>query len=506
MRVAAVLCLLSLWGFVSSQEGFYRVPDALVQQGGGAVTFRTPEGNLTYIEGLGWREPSSLGQPLLTPEGVFAPADLLEVLGITQPTLSGVRFGGSGTVRVVLDLTGISEGALALEQRGRLAEGEVLRLELPELLLPQELPDPYRGVALELVPRPGATEVQLSAGEASYHAFSLSDPTRLVIDVTPHAEVDIEARSEVLRPGVLYRHFASPTAIGSSEVHVLEMAPGSGEFRVVGASENPQTVSALSSGAFAAINAGYFDTRSYDAIGLLKVDYGLLSLPSRRRASIGFGFGQAVIDRVETRVTLSVDGQRFAGAGAGQDALRVVTESGQVAGLPTQGVITVARGRVLDNRVGPVAVPEDGFAVVYEPDQRELALVEPGAAASFNVQFEPQVFEGLRYAVEAGPLLVANGLPAFQPDEEEFRRGERILDEYTQQAAVGVKADGTVLFVVANNMIAEELVPLMLSLGATEAMRLDSGGSTTLVVDGKVVNRSSERKVISAIVFLPTTN
>jgi len=34
-------------------------------------------------------------------------------------------------------------------------------------------------------------------------------------------------------------------------------------------------------------------------------------------------------------------------------------------------------------------------------------------------------------------------------------------------------------------------------------MRLDSGSSTTLVVGGEVVNRRTERRVVSAIVFLP---
>ena len=103
-------------------------------------------------------------------------------------------------------------------------------------------------------------------------------------------------------------------------------------------------------------------------------------------------------------------------------------------------------------------------------------------------------------------MLVSGGQPAFEPDQEQFERGQRILDQYTQQAAVGVKADGTVLFVAADNMIAEELVPLLLSLGAEQAMRLDSGGSTTLFVDGEVVNRERERRVVSAIVFVPYAN
>lgn len=499
-----------------AQGAYYRAPDALVQRGGGAVTLHTPSGDLHYVEGLGWSEPQPYPEPLVTPEGVFVTAELLAALGVRSPTLIGVRFGGSGTVRAVLDIAGVSADALGIaEAHGRLADGEVLRVQLPTLALPAELPDPYRGVALELVPTRDGTELQVSAGDASYHLFTLESPTRVVLDVTPHVDAEVEAETRVLRPGVIYRRFAAPTAIGSSVVHVLEIAPGSGEFRVVGQSETPMPVSALSSGAFAGINAGYFDTRTFDAIGLLKIDGGLLSLPSRQRASIGFRGDEAVIDRVRATVNLRIDGRVYhqalgnpdtAGKPGEATGFEVVSAAGQRAGLPTMGVILVNNGQVTANRVGPLTVPPGGFAVVYPPERRDLALIDPGARAELEVVFDPPTFASVRYAVEAGPLLVADGLPAYAPDQEQFRRGERILDEYTQQAAIGVKPDGTVLFVVADNMIAEELVPLFLGLGAKAAMRLDSGGSTTLVVGGKVVNRSSERKVVSAIVFVPYTN
>ena len=49
----------------------------------------------------------------------------------------------------------------------------------------------------------------------------------------------------------------------------------------------------------------------------------------------------------------------------------------------------------------------------------------------------------------------------------------------------------------------QDLAEYLLSLGATDAMNLDGGGSTTMFVDGKVVNKPSdkegERKVSDAI-------
>ena len=49
--------------------------------------------------------------------------------------------------------------------------------------------------------------------------------------------------------------------------------------------------------------------------------------------------------------------------------------------------------------------------------------------------------------------------------------------------------------------MAADLVALFQALGARDAMRLDSGGSTTLVADGRVLNRGTERAVANAIVW-----
>jgi len=43
-------------------------------------------------------------------------------------------------------------------------------------------------------------------------------------------------------------------------------------------------------------------------------------------------------------------------------------------------------------------------------------------------------------------------------------------------------------------MSLEELTDFMKALGASDALNLDGGGSTTLVVDGRVVNRPSDKE------------
>ena len=85
------------------------------------------------------------------------------------------------------------------------------------------------------------------------------------------------------------------------------------------------------------------------------------------------------------------------------------------------------------------------------------------------------------------------------------------------RTAIAHKADGTVLLVTVDGrgaggsagMTLRELAELLVRLGAVDAMNLDGGGSTTMVVHGQVLNSTSdgpERPVGSALVLLPATS
>ena len=68
-----------------------------------------------------------------------------------------------------------------------------------------------------------------------------------------------------------------------------------------------------------------------------------------------------------------------------------------------------------------------------------------------------------------------------------------------------VTVDGRSAESVGMNL--QELAEFLLEIGATDAMNLDGGGSTTMFLDGKVVNKPSdkdgERRVSDAILVFP---
>lgn len=505
---APLAVALTLFAFASTfawgqSAPLFALPGALVEIGSDAITLRVDGREHVYVPGLGWQPHIDAPPPVISDGAVFVAAGVLDALGVRLPRLERVRAAGDVEVRIVLDLPDLDPSTLeGLRKKGAVQAGDVLDFTLPPLLLPAGVPEDVGGVAVDVASVDGGTRLRLSGPAFSYDVFPLAHPTRLVLDVLPQRSLDVAEVDEEIAPGVRYQRMLVSTADGGSVVHLVRISGGSGEFRVVGGDRSPRTVRDLASGGVVAINAGYFDTTTFAAIGYLLIDHGLVSLPSRNRASIAFGPNGTVIDRLRADVRLHTSFGLVDVGVLGGDGVAVVTAPGALAGPPSRGVLVVQGGQVLENKVGPRRVPEDGYALVYPPDMRELALLDHGDTVILDTRLEPATFESARYAVEAGPLLLKDGLAAYQPDLEGFASGQRILDGLTQQAAVGVMGSGEVVLVVAETMRAEDLVPLFLQLGVKDAMRLDSGSSTTLVVNGEVVNRRSERRVASAIVYV----
>ena len=112
-------------------------------------------------------------------------------------------------------------------------------------------------------------------------------------------------------------------------------------------------------------------------------------------------------------------------------------------------------------------------------------------------------------ALGGNPMLVSGGRVA-----EGDVTGDGAFFGRNPRTAVGVTADRKLLLVVVDGrqpgysagMTLRELAQLMSDLGAVEAVNLDGGGSSEMVVNGLVANRPSdggERLVSSALVVLP---
>jgi hypothetical protein len=134
--------------------------------------------------------------------------------------------------------------------------------------------------------------------------------------------------------------------------------------------------------------------------------------------------------------------------------------------------------------------------------RRELPL---GGLIRLHVGLEPWQ-TGLRGALGGGPLLVRAGEPVLRTDEE--FTWEQLVPRHPR-TAVGQLADGRIILVVADGRYAGsvglrnwELALQMARLGAVRAMAFDSGSSSTMAFNGRLLNRpsdGSERAVADAL-------
>jgi hypothetical protein len=135
-----------------------------------------------------------------------------------------------------------------------------------------------------------------------------------------------------------------------------------------------------------------------------------------------------------------------------------------------------------------------------------LAALAPGDPVTVAWSFA--TWPGILETSGGNPTLVRNGR-VLSGDVD----GTTPFHRRNPRTAVGATADGKLLIVTVDGrqpghslgMSLRELAELFVRLGARSAMNLDGGGSTTMVIDGTIVNRVSdpqERRVPSALLVL----
>ena len=135
--------------------------------------------------------------------------------------------------------------------------------------------------------------------------------------------------------------------------------------------------------------------------------------------------------------------------------------------------------------------------VLYRSDaareQEDLVIYGDGSFGIINeseVSAEQLISAGAVQTLSFGPALVENGEVTVGTYEEVGRAMAS-----NPRTAIGIRADGTYLFVVSDGRTEEseglslyELAEFMQSIGAVTAYNLDGGGSSTMVLNGTVVN------------------
>ncbi len=272
--------------------------------------------------------------------------------------------------------------------------------------------------------------------------------------------------------------------------------------------------------ALAAINGGFFEmagTFRGESVGALKIDDEWRSEPEQGRAVIGLrtvdGTIEASIDRIALRLELVLQNGKIVpidgmNRSRGRNELVIYRPHFHVVTLTMpDGVEAVVRnGEVvgIHNGQGSLRIPADGYVLSASGKKRGelLSHIAEGDTVQIHETIIPErvgdseLWSSFTHIVGGGPLLLQDGIALSTKAYEQEGFDRAFHSFWHPRTAVGKKADGTLLFVtitateagVRRGVMLSRLAELFLEWGATDALNLDGGNSSMLVIRDEVVS------------------
>jgi exopolysaccharide biosynthesis protein len=371
------------------------------------------------------------------------------------------------------------------------------------------------------------TITRIAAPLVAIALLSLTSPAATAGPTPSEPPADGKPVVRKLQAGVVHYRVRRPTAAGPMAINVLLADPQQVTIKSLvarrpGGGFGRARASAIAKGfgAMAAINGSYFSFKNNEPTGLLVLDGQIVSSAPFNRSVFGIRYdGTPFIDdaRVKAAVLLD-DGRELTihrvNHVAPRDQMTLYTPHfGRTTHTPIEPdryeAAIDANGVVIAVSNGDLPIPPAGYVISSQGKSYPWLVdtLQPGIRALVYTQLSGK-WEGVRYAVGGGPTIVRDGRVFVNSRAE--RIGSHIATGRAPRTAIGYTQEGYALMVTVDGRAPKhsvgctlyELARLMVELGAVEAINLDGGGSSTMVINGKPVNKvsgGSERLVSNVI-------
>jgi len=396
-----------------------------------------------------------------------------------------------GQLRVVLDLS----GPTLLQKQNETFQFKISNPELALRGLRQQ------GFAAQL------TDTALQLNSQGISSLTLGNPARLVFDQTlQRATADLEFRNAPPEMGGVAMERRVITLNGQRyQLSFVRFDPVRSNYALVPLSRNRMeglvslTALARSQGALAAINGGFFNRVRELPLGGLRDQGAWLSGPILNRGAIAWQPGQQpVFGNIRMEEWLSdKEGNRWpVGALNSGYVQKGLGHYNNLWGNVYRPITSQETGWILEN--GKVleiwfadqmaaGVPlRQGQALLVARGGNNLNL-QPGDEIQLQRNLFPNHFEALPHLLQAGPLLLNQGVVVLDGPAENFSAAFM-----AQRAPRSVVAgDGEQVWLIALDGLDNrgptlaESAELLLQAGLKQALNLDGGSSTALLVEGK---------------------
>ncbi|WP_160299554.1 phosphodiester glycosidase family protein [Leptolyngbya iicbica] len=342
--------------------------------------------------------------------------------------------------------------------------------------------------------------------------WSLPNPNRIVIDIS---QTDVVPREIRWAPGVLWKQQYLRVGDRAFPVHQIWLSL-SDRTQLMPIWGNPAQLPGITplktmaenAQAYVAINAGFFNRNNQLPLGAIRRDGQWISGPILGRGAIAWNAQrQFTLSRLSLAHTLTTQ--------QGQSLTVNHINSGYVqAGI---GLYTTAWGRtytpivdgellitVEGNRVtrqtpaggagtGTYPIPPQGYLLALRSFNSAAQSLPVGTTVALTPDLRPPNFANFPSAIGGGPVLVQNGQIVANAQAEGFSAA--FAAQAAPRSAIGVTPDGNLMLVAIHfspggrGPTLREAAEIMRQLGATDALNLDGGNSTSLYLGGTLINR-----------------
>lgn len=350
------------------------------------------------------------------------------------------------------------------------------------------------------------------------------------LDTTLEEKQVVDANIDI---GLKYKEIRQLTWYGPRVISLVDLNTLKGRHKVTSFISNnkieglsPLAEVVNQENALVGVNGGFF-THSGTPLGVVMIDGDMVTEPLYNRAALGITkSGEIMIDNVKWRGLLKTNDNsniiidavnrkpnneqeiilynRFYGEKTPQfnqfSTEFIVVED---------RIVKVDKGELINN-----TIPKEGFVIkIFNSDSEAYSSFESGEEVEYKNVFTPNWHEeDIVNIMGGGPKLISEGEVTITGKIENFRSD--IINGRAPRTAVGVTEDDHLLFIMVDGrqpelsvgITLENLAQYLKKLGVKEAMNLDGGDSSQLVIRGYTFNNPSGYREIGTGILIKKYN
>ena len=262
---------------------------------------------------------------------------------------------------------------------------------------------------------------------------------------------------------------------------------------------------AQNTNSIAAINGGFFKPQTGVPLGTLMIDGKLYTGPIYDRVALGIFENGYDVGRVQLNAKITGNGHTIKIDNINQPRmlssyiLAYTKDWGKFAPVsPQYGVqLQIVGNKIIAASANPLSIPENGYVLVGPKAQ--LGKLFGAEYVDININTNPK-WENVKHIISGGPYLVKDNQIFIDMTAQKLQS----IGGRNPRTAIGYTKDNDLVLVAVDGregssigLTLVELANLMHSLGCTNAINLDGGGSTVMYVKGQIVNHPHQPGGIS---------